>query len=86
MDEGEKDFILENLDNYALEGIAYYAFDQQPENMNTVAVYRMLNNQTGTHLLTGDGDEFNYIQENLPHFSPEADDGIAFYVLETNLL
>lgn len=82
MDVNEKDYILDNLDNYTLEGTAYYAFEAQPENIETVPVYRMLNNQTGSHLLTSDRNEFESIQENLPHFSVEADNGVAFYVME----
>ena len=82
MDVNEKDYILDNLDNYTLEGVAYYAFEAQPENIETVPVYRMLNNQTGSHLLTSDRNEFESIQKNLPHFSVEAANGVAFYVME----
>ncbi len=82
MDVNEKDYILDNLDNYTLEGVAYYAFEAPPENIETVPVYRMLNNQTGTHLLTSDRYEFESIQKNLPHFSVEAANGVAFYVME----
>ena len=78
----EKDYIVENLDNYDLEGVAYYAFENEPENIETIAVYRMLNNINGTHLFTSDRQELDYIQDNLSHFSLEGDGGVAFHVLE----
>ncbi len=82
MDVNEKDYIIDNLDNYTLEGTAYYAFENEQENIPTMPVFRMLNGNTGSHLLTSDEKEFKYIQENLPHFSVEADNGIAFHVLD----
>ena len=82
MDVNEKDYILENLDNYALEGTAFYAFETAPEDIATVPVYRMYNGDTGTHLFTSDSNEFDYIQENLAHFSVEAANGVAFYAVE----
>ena len=42
----------------------------------------MLNNEIGTHLLTGDRHKLKYIQENLSHFSLEGNDGVTFHVLE----
>lgn len=82
MDETEKEYIQDNLANYSFEGIEYYAFESEPEALETVPVYRMLNSQSGAHLFTVDQAEINYIQENLPHFSLEGDRGIAFYVIE----
>ena len=82
MDVNEKNYIVENLDNYTLEGVAYYAFTEAQEEVETIPVYRMLNGQTNTHLLTVDTNEVNYIQENLSHFSLEGDGGVAFYVME----
>jgi hypothetical protein len=43
MDKIEKNNIIDNLKNYNDEGVAYYAFDSQPENIDTVPLYRMLN-------------------------------------------
>ena len=82
MDMNERDYILDNLDNYQLEGTAYYAFEAEQASIETIPVYRMLNNETGTHLFTSDRNEFNYIQDNLSNFSAEANDGIAFHVME----
>lgn len=82
MDMTEKNYIVDNLDNYSLEGTAYYAFANEQKHLETLPVYRMLNNDTGSHLFTSDRHEFEYIQDNLSHFSVEADNGIAFYVME----
>lgn len=82
MDVNEKDYITDNLDNYSLEGIAYYAFASEQENIEATPLYRMLNNDTGSHLFTSDRQEFTYIKDNLDNFSIEADNGIAFYVME----
>lgn len=82
IEEKEKNFVQKNLPNYAFEGEAYYAFESEPEIMETVPLYRMLNTQSGAHLFTSDRKEFNFIQANEPQFQIEANDGIAFYVLE----
>jgi hypothetical protein len=82
MSEKEKGYIQDNLTNYNFEGIKYYAFETEPENIDTVPVFRMLNGQSGTHLFTTGQKEIDYIQQNLPHFSLEGDNGIAFYVFE----
>lgn len=81
IDENEKDVIVETLDNYNFEGTAYYAFASEPETIETVPLYRMLNTQSGSHLFTVDSNEFNTIQETLPHFQPEGNAGLTFYVL-----
>ena len=82
MDEVEKDYIESTLDNYSYEGVAYYAFEEQHDSIDTIPVYRMYNGQTDTHLLTVDNNEVDYIQENLSHFSLEGNNGVAFYVME----
>ncbi len=82
MDENEKNYIVDNLKNYSDEGIAYYAFDSQPENIDTVPLYRMLNTQSGAHLFTTSLNEFNTIQATLPNFQVEGNEGVAFYVFE----
>jgi peroxidase len=82
MDEVEKEYIEDNLSNYTNEGIKFYAFEEAPENIETVPVFRMLNSQSGSHLFTTDQTEIDYIQENLPNFSPEGNNGVAYYVVE----
>ena len=82
MDENEKNYIKNNLDNYSFEGIKYYAFKSEPENIDTIGVYRMLNTQSGAHLFSTDLNEIGYIQENMTHFSMENNGNPAFHVFE----
>ena len=82
MDEREKNAIQGNLPNYSFEGIKYYAFETEPANMETLPVYRMLNSESNAHLFTVDQNEVNYIQQNLPNYSFESNNGVAFHVLE----
>ena len=81
-DEVEKAYIEENLPNYNSEGIKYHAFESQPEGIETIPVFRLLNGNTGSHLYTIDQNELNYIQDNLPHFSLENNGEATFYVFE----
>ena len=82
MDENEKDFVIDNLDNYIFENEAYYAFETPTEDIETVPLYRMLNTQTGSHLYTTDSNEFNFIKDNFSNFQVEGNGGVTFYVLE----
>lgn len=82
MNEVEKHHIQNNLSNYSFEGIKYYAFKSEPENMDTIPVYRMLNTQSGAHLFSSDLNEINHIEQNQPHFAMENNGNAAFYVFE----
>ena len=82
MNEDEKDYVIDNLSNYNFEGIKYYAFEIEPENVETIPVYRMLNTQSGAHLFSSDLNEIGYIEENLPHFAMENEGNAVFHVLE----
>ena len=84
MSINEKDYILNNLGDYEDRGIAYYAFEAEPEDIETIPVYRLLNEDTGTHLLTSDRDEIDYIQNNLSNFTLENNSEAVFYALETD--
>ena len=81
-DEVEKAFIEENLLNYNFEGIKYHAFESQPEGIETIPVYRLLNSDTGSHLYTIDQNELNYIQDNLSNFTLENNGEATFYVFD----
>ncbi|MEM7592970.1 MAG: hypothetical protein AAF383_15880 [Cyanobacteria bacterium P01_A01_bin.83] len=81
-DENERDFVEDTLANYNFEGIKYYAFESEPTEIETIPVFRMLNNDSGSHLYTIDQNEVNYIQENLPNFSFENNGDAVFHVFE----
>ncbi len=81
-DENEKGVIEDTLPNYNFEGIKYYAFESEPTEIDTIPVFRMLNNDSGSHLYTIDQNELNYIQENLPNFSFENNGNAVFHVFE----
>ncbi len=81
-DENEKSVIEDTLANYNFEGIKYYAFESEPTEIETIPVFRMLNNDTGSHLYTIDQNELNYIQENLPNFSLENNGNAVYHVFE----
>ena len=82
MDIREKDYILGNLDNYDFEGTAFYALAEATPELNTVPLYRLLNQSNGTHLFTSDRQELNYVRNNLDNFVSEGNDGVAFHVFE----
>ena len=82
MDENEKDSIQDNLTNYSFEGIQYYAFESEPENLETIGVYRLLNTSSGAHLFSSDRNEIESIETDLPNFIMENNGDAAFYVFE----
>ncbi|MEL6788174.1 MAG: hypothetical protein AAFO76_12355, partial [Cyanobacteria bacterium J06607_15] len=83
MNTVEQDYIQNNLENYDSLGVAYYAFAYEPEELETIPVYRLLNEETGTHMLVSDRRELDYIQDNLPNFNLENNSEAVFYVLES---
>ncbi|MEM8676580.1 MAG: nidogen-like domain-containing protein [Cyanobacteria bacterium P01_G01_bin.67] len=83
IDEEEKTFLLENSPEYNFEGVKFYAFEsQEATEIPLIPVFKVLNNQSGTHLYTTKQDELDYIADNLPHFSELGDDGVAFYAFD----
>lgn len=83
MQEKEKNYIIDNFSDYSFEGIKYYAFESQPEEIATVPVYRMRNSSTGTHLFTINQKEVNFIQNNLPDYNFEGNKGgVVFHVFD----
>ena len=77
--EAEKNNIVDNLPDYNLEGIAYYAYDEAQE--NTIPLYRLYNGETGTHFFTPSATEKDSVLEALPQYNIEGNDGVAFHVL-----
>ena len=78
MSENEKEYIIDNLDNYNFENVAYYAYETPQE--NTVPLYRFYHTIADTHFFTPSLEERNHVKENLPWYQEEGDGGIAFYV------
>jgi hypothetical protein len=77
-DDEEKAAVTENLDNYVLEGTAYYSFDTQEE--GTIPVYRLYNTELDTHFYTVSSSERDSLLESSDFESQGGADGIAFYV------
>ena len=75
-DENEREFIEENLDNYTQESDSFSVFAEEPDNLDTIPVYRFLNTSTGAHFYTPSAVERDAIEDNLPNYNAE---GIAFY-------
>ena len=79
--EQEEISFVETLDNYSDRGIAYYAFESDPTEIETIPVFRMLNADTGAHFYTTNRNELDYIQDNLDNFNMENGGEAVFYVL-----
>ena len=69
-----------NLDNYSDRSIAYYAFESDPTEIETIPVFRMLNTDTGAHFYTANQSELDYIQNNISSFKMENQGEAVFYV------
>ena len=74
-DETEREFILENSDEFVSEGVGFAAFETNVD--NSIPVYRFFETNAGVHFYTADETERAFI-ENLSNFNSE---GIAFYAL-----
>jgi streptogramin lyase len=72
--ESERDFILQNLPQYQLNGTAYFAFTTQRP--GTFPVYRFLNKDLGVFFYTIHESEKDFILQNLPQYQLN---GIAYY-------
>ena len=80
--EQEEISFIETLDNYSDRGIAYYAFELDPTEIETIPVFRMLNTDTGAHFYSTNRNELDYIQDNLDNFNMENGGEAVFYVLD----
>ena len=76
--ENERDFIIENLSNYASEGSAYVSVDPLTGSPEPQKVHRFLNTNTGTHLFTISETEKSFIEDNLDFLSLENDSFFAY--------
>jgi len=76
-DEFERDYIIENLSQYELEGVAFVAANE-PEGDDITGlspVYRFFNSSTGVHMYTMSAGEKDAVLEN-PNYSFE---GISYH-------
>ena len=78
VDEIEKNFVLENLDNYTFEGATYKTYDPTTVD-GAEEVYRFFNPSTGVHLYTTSEVERDDVIERLDNFTYE---GAKFYAFE----
>lgn len=76
VDENEKDFIVENLDDYELQEGGGFSSVDPLSGSDVDEVHRFFNTRTGTHLYTTDEVERDYILENLEDYTYE---DIKFY-------
>ena len=76
--ELERDAILE-LPNYTAEGIAYYGYETEQE--GTTPLYRFYNPEVDAHFYTPNVAERDFVNETLPNYQPEGENGTAYYVL-----
>jgi len=85
IDEAQKDSIRADLGDYVFEGISYYAFESQPENIDTVPLYQTFNSATESYVYSTNSDDLNGIANSTAtsQFDIEADDAIAYYVIES---
>ena len=75
-DETEREFILENSDEFVSEEVGFSAFETNID--NSIPVFRFFDTNAGVHFYTADETERAFIEDNVPNFSSE---GIAFYAL-----
>lgn len=75
IDKQEKEYIEENLNNFVFQGVNFYAFASDVDNLYTVPIYRAFDPQLGIHSFSKEsmGDEATL---------NSGDNGVAFYVLD----
>lgn len=74
--EVERDYIIENLDNFSYEGVKFYAFDSEVE--GSMPIFRFYEPTLGVHFYTPSEVERDFVLENLDNYNFE---GIAYYAL-----
>ena len=78
VDENERAFVEDNLDNYVLEGTPYYGYDTQVE--GTVPLYRFYNASLDAHFYTPSVEERDAFIASADYEPEGGGEGIAFYV------
>lgn len=76
--EVERQFVEDNLPNYISEGEAFVSVDPFTGSPEPQQVYRLLNQDTGTHLYTISEIEREFVEDNLANFSLETESFFAY--------
>jgi cyclophilin family peptidyl-prolyl cis-trans isomerase len=76
--EVERNYIFNNLPNYAFEGLAYSSIDTLTGSPEPEKVYRFLNRDTGTHLYTISEVEKESVETNLDNYNLESESFFAY--------
>jgi cyclophilin family peptidyl-prolyl cis-trans isomerase len=76
--EVERNYIFNNLSNYAFEGLAYSSIDTLTGSPEPEKVYRFLNRDTGTHLYTISEVEKESVEANLDNYNLESESFFAY--------
>lgn len=74
-DKNERNYVYDRLNNYTYEGASYTGIDPTTE-IESLAVYRFYNRDSGTHLYTTDENEKNTVRQELDNYNYE---GEAFF-------
>lgn len=72
--EAEKDYIIDNLSNFAFEGTKFYAYENATT--ETIPVYRFYEPSIGVHFYTPSESERAFVEQNLLNYNFE---GVAYY-------
>ena len=75
-DETERDFVINNLDEFVFEDVAFYGFEINVD--GTIPVYRFFETTSGVHFYTADEAERTFVEQNLSNYNFE---GVAYYAL-----
>lgn len=78
IDEGEKDYIIQNNPTWQYEGVAYYAYKPNNKPADSKPVYRFWSNKLKAHFYTINEDEKERTEDN-PDWQLE---GIAYYAYQ----
>lgn len=79
-DEVERDYILENLEQYTYEDIKFYAYNSDVD--GSMPIYRFFDPVEGVHMFTHSETEMNEMSEN----SMFDNEGIAFYAMPSDTM
>ena len=77
--EEERDYIIDNLSNFAYEDVKFHAYESEVE--GSIPVHRFYEPTIGVHFYTPNEGEKVYVEENFANYSYE---GIAYYAFPVN--